>query len=106
MSQPTQPIKTTGFLVSVSTTVKIANSANKSPFRNCTVSIDDETFQAIIWEKSFQNGITIGDEYSVELKPGLDKDGQARLFATVLNGTDAAVPTMEHFAALFANIAV
>jgi len=98
--------KTTGFLTSVSTTVKIANSANQSPFRNCTVVMDDQEFQAIIWEKSYQNGVTIGDEYTCELKPGLDKDGNSRCFITVLNGTSALVPTMDHFAHLFADIAV
>jgi hypothetical protein len=98
--------KTTGFLTSVSTTVKIANSANQSPFRNCTVVMDDQEFQAIIWEKSYQNGVTIGDEYTCELKPGLDKDGNSRYFITVLNGTNALVPTTEHFAHLFADITV
>ena len=100
----TDSTKTTGFVTQVATTTK--TNTNGNLFRNCTVSIDDQLFQAIIWEKSYANGIVIGDEYTCELKPGLDRDGKARLFITVLNGTDALVPTMDHFAALFANLAV
>jgi len=96
--------KTTGFVTQVATTTK--TNTNGKLFRNCTVAIDDQSFQAIIWEKSYQNGVTIGDQYTCELKPGLDKDGNPRIFITVLNGTDALVPTMEHFSALFANLAV
>jgi hypothetical protein len=96
--------KTKGFVTQVATTTK--ENTNGKLFRNCTVSIDNQEFQAIIWEKSYQNGVTIGDEYTCELKPGSDKDGNPRIFITVLNGTDALVPTMEHFASLFADIAV
>jgi len=96
--------KTTGFVTQVATTTK--TNTNGKLFRNCTVSMDNQEFQAIIWEKSYANGITIGDEYTCELKPGLDKDGNPRIFITVLNGTNALVPTMEHFSALFADITV
>ena len=95
----TDSTKTTGFVTQVATTTK--TNTNGNLFRNCTVSIDDQLFQAIIWEKSYANGIVIGDEYTCELKPGLDKDGNSRYFITVLNGTSALVPTMEHFAHLF-----
>ena len=99
----TQPTKTTGFLTSVSSTVRYTETDKKTPFRNCTVSMDDTLFPAIIWEKSYQNGITLGDEYTCELKPGLDREGKARLFITVLTGAQLTVPTMEHFKHLFAD---
>jgi len=95
--------KTQGFLTSVSSTVKFTETAKKTPFRNCVVSIDDTLFPAIIWETSFANGVTIGDQYTMEMKPGLDREGKARLFITVLNGAQLTVPTMEHFKHLFAD---
>ena len=96
--------KTTGFVTQVATTAK--PNTNGKLFRNCTVSIDDTLFPAIIWEKSYANGLTIGDQYTCELKPGLDQDGNPRLFITVLNGAQLTVPTMEHFKHLFADLAV
>ena len=92
-------VKTQGILKSVATAAK-ANS-NGTMFRTCTVAINNKEYFAKIWEKSFQNGVKVGDEYTVEMQ--LDGD---QVWLTVLNGTSATVATAADFAHLFAGITI
>jgi hypothetical protein len=92
-------VKTQGILKSVSGTIK-ANT-NGTQFRTCTVEISGKEYFAKIWEKSFQNGVKVGDEYTVEMQ--LDGD---TVWITVLNGTSAAIATPADFAHLFAGITI
>ena len=91
--------KTQCTLVSVAGTVK-ANS-NGTMFRSCVAEIPGKQYLAKIWEKSFQNGVTIGGEYTAELQ--LDGD---TVWITVLNGTKASIATPADFAHLFSAIAI
>jgi hypothetical protein len=94
-----ETVKTQGILKSVGNTVK-ANS-NGTQFRTCTVEISDKVYFAKIWEKSFQNGVTIGNSYTVELQ----QDGDT-VWLTVLNGSSANIASKEDFAHLFAGLTV
>ena len=53
-----ETVKTQGILKSVASVAK-ANS-NGTMFRRCTVEINGKEHPAKIWEKSFQNGVTVG----------------------------------------------
>ena len=92
-------VKTQGILKSVAGATK-ANS-NGTMFRSCTVEINGKEHFAKIWEKSFQNGVTINSEYTVEIQ----FDGE-NYWLTVLNGTTATVATAADFAHLFAGITI
>ena len=92
-------VKTKGILKSVANAIK-ANS-NGTQFRTCTVDINGKTYFAKIWEKSFQNGVEIGAEYTVELQ----QDGDT-VWLTVLNGSSANIATPADFADLFAVLTV
>jgi hypothetical protein len=70
-------------------------------FRTCTVEINGKTYFSKIWEKSFQNGVTIGDTYTVEMQ--LDGD---QVWLTVLNGSSAEIATPADFAHLFSGLTV
>lgn len=94
-----EPVKTTGVLKSVANAIK-ANS-NGTQFRTCTVDIKGKTYFAKIWEKSFQNGVELGKEYTCELQ----QDGDT-VWITVLNGSSANIATPADFADLFATMAV
>jgi len=93
-------VKVQGILKSVANLVK--SNSNGTMFRTCTVDVAGKTYFAKIWEKSFQNGITIGDTYTVEMQ--LDDDG--KIWLTVLNGSSASIATKEDFAHLFAGLTV
>jgi len=92
-------VKTQGILKSVANVAK-ANS-NGTMFRTCTVEINGKTYFSKIWEKSFQNGVTIGDTYTVEMQ--LDGD---QVWLTVLNGSSAEIATPADFAHLFSGLTV
>jgi hypothetical protein len=92
-------VKTQGILKSVANATK-ANS-NGTMFRTCTVEINGKTYFSKIWEKSFQNGVTIGDTYTVEMQ--LDGD---QVWLTVLNGSSAEIATPADFAHLFSGLTV
>ena len=92
-------VKTQGILKTVGNAVK-ANS-NGTQFRTCTVDINGKVYFAKIWEKSFQNGVTVGNEYTCELQ----QDGDT-LWITVLNGSSANIASTADFAHLFAGIAI
>lgn len=92
-------VKVQGILKSVANLVK-ANS-NGTMYRTCTVEVSGKTFFAKIWEKSFQNGVTVGDTYTVEIQ----FDGE-EYWLTVLNGSSANIATAEDFAHLFAGLTV
>lgn len=92
-------VKVQGILKSVANLVK--SNSNGTMFRTCTVDVAGKTYFAKIWEKSFQNGITIGDTYTVEMQ--LDGD---TVWLTVLNGSSAAIATKADFAHLFAGLTV
>lgn len=94
-----ETVKTQGILKSVGNAVKA--NVNGTQFRTCTVEINGKTYFAKIWEKSFQNGVKVGDSYTVELQ----QDGDT-VWLTVLNGTSASVATKEDFAHLFAGLTV
>lgn len=94
-----ETVKTQGILKSVANVAK-ANS-NGTMFRTCAVEINGKEYFAKIWEKSFQNGVTMGDTYTVEIQ----FDGE-NYWLTVLNGTSATVATAADFAHLFAGLAV
>lgn len=91
--------KTKGFLLSVSP--KTFENTNGTQYRKCTVSINKTVYFAKIWEKSFDRGVTIGDEYTCELQA----DGDT-VWITVLNGTEAKIATPADFAELFAGLTV
>ena len=93
-------VKVQGILKSVANLVK-ANS-NGTMFRTCTVEVSGKEVFAKIWEKSFQNGVTIGNTYTVEMQ--LDDEG--KVWLTVLNGSSATIATKEDFAHLFAGLTV
>jgi len=93
-------VKVQGILKSVANLVK--SNSNGTMFRTCTVDVAGKTYFAKIWEKSFQNGITIGDTYTVEMQ--LDDEG--KIWLTVLNGSSASIATKEDFAHLFAGLTV
>ena len=92
-------VKTQGILKSVANATK-ANS-NGTMFRTCTVEINGKTYFSKIWEKSFQNGVTIGNTYTVEMQ--LDGD---TVWLTVLNGSSAEIATPADFAHLFSGLTV
>lgn len=94
-----ETIKTQGTLVSVGNTVK--TNSNGTMFRTCTVDINGKVYFAKIWEKSFQNGVTVGSEYTCELQ----QDGDT-VWITVLNGSSANIASTADFAHLFAGIAI
>jgi hypothetical protein len=75
-------VKVQGILKSVANLVK--SNSNGTMFRTCTVDVAGKTYFAKIWEKSFQNGVTVGDTYTVEMQ--LDGD---TVWLTVLNGSSA-----------------
>lgn len=89
-----ETVKVQGILKSVGSTVKA--NVNGTQFRTCTVDVDGKTYFAKIWEKSFQNGVTVGDEYTIELQ----QDGDT-VWLTLLNGSSAQVATTADFAHLF-----
>jgi len=87
--------KVQGFLVSVSNTIK-ANS-NGTQYRTCTVRMSDgNNYIAKIWEKSYQYGVEIGAEYTVEGQV----DGDT-IWLTVLNGPSANIASVANLGALF-----
>jgi hypothetical protein len=94
-----ETVKTQGILKSVGNAVKA--NVNGTMFRTCTVEINGKVYFAKIWEKSFQNGVEIGNSYTVELQ----QDGDT-VWLTVLNGSSASVATKEDFAHLFAGLTV
>lgn len=94
-----ETVKTQGILKSVANVAK-ANS-NGTMFRKCTVEINGTEYFAKIWEKSFQNGVTMGDAYTVEIQ----MDGE-NYWLTVLNGSSATVATAADFAHLFSGLTV
>ena len=96
-----ETVKTQGILKSVSNTVKEINNEKRTKFRICTVEINNKTYFAKIWEKSFQNGVKVGDTYTVEMQ--LDGD---TVWLTVLNGSSAEIATTADFAHLFSGLTV
>lgn len=92
-------VKVQGILKSVANLVKV--NSNGTLYRTCTVEVSGKTFFAKIWEKSFQNGVTVGDTYTVEIQ----FDGE-EYWLTVLNGSSASIATAEDFAHLFAGLTV
>ena len=93
-------VKVQGILKSVANLVK--SNSNGTMFRTCTVEVSGKTYFSKIWEKSFQNGVTVGDTYTVEMQ--LDDEGN--IWLTVLNGSSASIATKEDFAHLFAGLTV
>jgi hypothetical protein len=94
-----ETVKTQGILKSVAIATK--ENSNGTLFRVCTVEVNEKTYFAKIWEKSFQNGVVIGDTYTVELQ----QDGET-IWMTVLNGSSAEIATSADFAHLFAGMTV
>ena len=94
-----ETVKTQGILKSVANATK--ENSNGTLFRVCTVELNEKTYFAKIWEKSFQNGVVIGDTYTVELQ----QDGET-IWMTVLNGSQAEIATAADFAHLFAGMTV
>lgn len=94
-----ETVKTQGILKSVANVAK--ENSNGTLFRVCTVEVNEKTWFAKIWEKSFQNGVVIGDTYTVELQ----QDGDT-IWMTVLNGSSAEIATSADFAHLFAGMTV
>ena len=94
-----ETVKTEGTLKSVANVAK--ENSNGTLFRVCTVEVNEKTYFAKIWEKSFQNGVTVGDTYTVELQ----QDGET-IWMTVLNGSQAEIATSADFAHLFAGMTV
>jgi hypothetical protein len=92
-----ESVKTQGVLKSVANVIK--QNSNGTEFRQCTVEINSKVYFAKIWEKSFQNGVKIGDTYTVEMQA----DGDT-VWLTVLNGTSASIASKADFAHLFATI--
>ena len=93
-------VKVQGILKSVANLVK--SNSNGTMFRTCTVDVAGKTYFAKIWEKSFQNGVTVGDTYTVEMQ----FDDEGNIWLTVLNGSSASIATKEDFAHLFAGLTV
>jgi hypothetical protein len=94
-----ETVKTQGTLKSVGNLPK--PNSNGTMFRTCTVEVNEKTYFAKIWEKSFQNGVTVGDTYTVEMQ--LDGD---TVWLTVLNGSSAEIATSADFAHLFSGLTV
>lgn len=93
--------KTSCVLKSVGNSVKELNNEKRTQFRTCTVDINGTVYFAKVWEKSVQNGLTVGATYQAELQA----DGDT-VWITLLNGTDAKIATAADFAHLFSNITV
>jgi len=91
--------KLQGKLTKVNAEIK-ANT-NGTLFRTCFVEVDGIEYFAKIWEKSFQNGVEIGADYTIEAQ----LDGNT-VWLTVLNGSSAKIATASDFAHLFANVTV
>jgi hypothetical protein len=91
--------KTSCVLKTVGNAVK--ENTNGTKFRTCTVDINGTVYFAKVWEKSVQNGLTVGATYQAELQADGDK-----IWITMLNGTDAKIATAADFAHLFSNITV
>jgi|688.fasta_scaffold58264_15 hypothetical protein len=92
-----EPIKTTVVLKSVSSKVK--ENVNGTLFRSCVVTLDGVDYLAKIWETSFQNGVTLGNDYQCEIQ----QDGED-VWLTVLTGGSAKIATLADVAHLFAKI--
>lgn len=87
--------KVKGFLVSVNPTIK-ANS-NGTQYRTCTVRMSDgNNYIAKIWEKSYQYGVELGSEYTIEGQV----DGDT-IWLTVLNGPSANIASVANLGAMF-----
>ena len=92
-----EPIKTTVVLKSVSSKVKA--NVNGTLSRSCIVTLDGVDYLAKIWETSFQNGVTLGNDYQCEIQ----QDGED-VWLTVLTGGNAKIATLADVAHLFAKI--
>lgn len=86
--------KVQGTLVSVSPSIK-ANSNGKQ-YRTCVVSINEANYFAKIWEVSFQRGVELGSEYTIEGQV----DGDT-IWLTVLVGNNATIASMDNLGSLF-----
>jgi hypothetical protein len=86
--------KVQGTLVSVSPSIK-ANSNGKQ-YRSCVVSIAGNNYFAKIWEVSFQRGVELGSEYTIEGQV----DGDT-IWLTVLVGNNATIASVENLGTLF-----
>lgn len=89
--------KVTGILRSVS--AKAKENINGTLFRVCQVEIDGAVYLGKVWETSYNLGMDLNAEYTVELQPDGDK-----VWLTVLRGQDAKIATMADFAHLFVNV--
>ena len=98
-----EKVKVQATLVNVANNaLSFVNAEGKTTYyRRCVVNYNNADYFAKIWEKSFQNGVVIGNEYTVESQ--LDGD---KVWLTVLNGTQAQVATAADFAHLFSGLTV
>ena len=94
-----ETVKTQGILKSVANATKA--NVNGTLYRTVVIEMNGKDYLGKIWEKSFQNGVTIGGTYTVELQ--LDGD---TVWPTLLNGSSAEVATASDFAHLFSGLTV
>ena len=98
-----EKVKVQATLVNVANNaLSFVNAEGKTTYyRRCVVNFNNADYFAKIWEKSYQSGVVIGNEYTVEIQ----MDGE-NYWLTVLNGAQATIATTEDFADLIAELAV
>lgn len=94
-----ETVKSQGILKSVQSTAKA--NVNGTLYRTVTIEMNGKDYFGKIWEKSFQNGVTIGATYTTELQ--LDGD---TVWITLLNGSSAEIANASDFAHLFSGLTV
>jgi hypothetical protein len=85
------------------TSVKTFTNAqgDTTGFRPCTIVYKGNVVRATIWESVVAQGVKVGDECTVAVTKGTDRDGKPAVYCKVIGGS-AALPTEALFADVFA----
>jgi hypothetical protein len=70
-------------------------------FRPCTIVYKGNIIRATIWESVVAQGVKVGDECTVAVTKGTDRDGKPAVYCKVIGGS-AMLPTEDLFADVFA----
>jgi len=81
------------------TSVKTFTNAqgDTTGFRPCTIVYKGNIVRATIWESVVAQGVKVGDECTVAVSKGLDRDGKPAVYCKVIGGS-AMLPTEDLFA--------
>jgi len=66
-------------------------------FRPCTIVYKGNIVRATIWQSVVDQGVKVGDECTVAVSKGLDRDKKPTVYLKVIGGS-AILPTEEMFA--------